>query len=59
MVTPFDQHDNVDEDRLRYLINYLIEEQGAHGLVPCGTTGETSTLGIYILFSSNSNSLKL
>ena len=33
----------VDEAALRRLVNWQIE-QGSHGLVPCGTTGEAPTL---------------
>jgi 4-hydroxy-tetrahydrodipicolinate synthase len=40
LVTPFtDDGRTVDEDRLRTLINHVIE-MGVHGVVPCGTTGE-------------------
>jgi 4-hydroxy-tetrahydrodipicolinate synthase len=40
LVTPFtDDGKNVDEERLRILINHCIQ-QGVHGVVPCGTTGE-------------------
>lgn len=41
-VTPF-KGGEVDEASLRRLIDYLIEG-GATGLIPCGTTGESSTL---------------
>jgi 4-hydroxy-tetrahydrodipicolinate synthase len=40
LVTPFtDDGKNVDEERLRILVNHCIQ-QGVHGVVPCGTTGE-------------------
>jgi 4-hydroxy-tetrahydrodipicolinate synthase len=39
MVTPFNKDESINEDQLRYLVNYFIE-QGVTGLVPCGTTGE-------------------
>ena len=40
LVTPFtDDGKNIDEDRLRLLVNRCIE-LGVHGVVPCGTTGE-------------------
>jgi len=40
LVTPFtDDGENVDEERLRTLVNHCIE-LGVHGVVPCGTTGE-------------------
>ncbi len=44
LVTPFDAEGRVDELALRNLVNYLIEEQAADALVPCGTTGESPTL---------------
>lgn len=43
-VTPFDDAGRPDEAALRRLVNYLIEEQAADALVPCGTTGESPTL---------------
>lgn len=43
-VTPFKDDFSLDEDGLRRLINYLIEEEKVDGLVPCGTTGESPTL---------------
>ncbi|MFX1374438.1 MAG: 4-hydroxy-tetrahydrodipicolinate synthase [Promethearchaeota archaeon] len=39
MVTPFNKDESINEDHLRNLVNYFIE-QGVTGLVPCGTTGE-------------------
>jgi len=40
LVTPFtDDGKNVDEERLRSLVNHCIE-LGVNGVVPCGTTGE-------------------
>jgi 4-hydroxy-tetrahydrodipicolinate synthase len=44
LVTPFDDDGRIDEGALRDLVDYLIEEQSADGLVPCGTTGESPTL---------------
>ncbi len=44
LVTPFDAEGRVDEQALRNLVNYLIEEQAADALIPCGTTGESPTL---------------
>jgi 4-hydroxy-tetrahydrodipicolinate synthase len=44
LVTPFDEMGKLDEQALRNLVNYLIEEQGADALIPCGTTGESPTL---------------
>jgi 4-hydroxy-tetrahydrodipicolinate synthase len=43
MVTPFDQHGEVDFDAARTLVNYLIDN-GSDGLVVSGTTGESPTL---------------
>ena len=40
MVTPFDNGE-VDVKGLKNLVNWHIE-QGSHGLVPVGTTGERS-----------------
>jgi 4-hydroxy-tetrahydrodipicolinate synthase len=44
LVTPF-THDQrtVDEEKLRFLVNHCIN-QGIHGLVACGTTGEFTRL---------------
>ena len=42
VVTPFKQGE-VDEEGLRQLIEFQIEN-GVHGIVPCGTTGESATL---------------
>ena len=42
LVTPF-RNGAVDEDAFRALVNWQIE-QGVHGLVPVGTTGESPTL---------------
>ena len=42
VITPFHQNE-VDYDSLHKILNYLIEK-GSHGLVPCGTTGESPTL---------------
>ncbi len=41
-VTPF-REGEIDETSLRRLVDYLIDE-GASGLIPCGTTGESATL---------------
>lgn len=43
IITPFDEEGRVNEDALRALIEMMIE-QGATGMVPCGTTGESATL---------------
>ncbi len=43
IVTPM-RDGKVDEQGLTDLINFQIDE-GIHGLVPCGTTGESATLG--------------
>lgn len=42
LVTPF-KNGSVDEDAFRRFVNWQIEE-GSHGLVPVGTTGESPTL---------------
>ncbi len=42
LITPFDG-DRVDEDALVRLVEWHIE-QGTHGIVPVGTTGESPTL---------------
>ncbi len=42
LITPF-KGDGIDEDAFRRLVDWHIE-QGTHGLVPCGTTGESPTL---------------
>ncbi len=42
LVTPF-RNGTVDDDALEALVNWQIAE-GVHGLVPCGTTGESATL---------------
>jgi 4-hydroxy-tetrahydrodipicolinate synthase len=42
IVTPF-KNGNVDEKALSELIEFQIEN-GTHGIVPCGTTGESPTL---------------
>ena len=39
MVTPFNKDESINEENLRNLVNFLIE-QGVTGLVPVGTTGE-------------------
>jgi len=42
LITPF-REGRVDEEAFQALIAWQIE-QGSHGLVPCGTTGESPTL---------------
>ena len=42
LVTPF-RGDELDEDALQNMVRWHIE-QGTHGLVPVGTTGESATL---------------
>ena len=44
IVTPF-KGDEFDEESYRELINWHIEE-GTSAIVPCGTTGESATLGM-------------
>ena len=43
LVTPFKQGGEIDEERLRSLIEYQIQG-GVRLLVPCGTTGESVTM---------------
>ena len=43
LITPFKSNGEVDEDKIRELVNYHIEN-GTAGIVPCGTTGEAPTL---------------
>ena len=42
VITPFDG-DKIDYESLSRVLNHLIDN-GSHGLVPCGTTGESPTL---------------
>ena len=42
VITPFIDYE-VDYDSLAKILNFLIDN-GSHGLVPCGTTGESPTL---------------
>ncbi len=43
LITPFTRTGEVDEEKIRELVNYHIEN-GTAGIVPCGTTGEAPTL---------------
>ena len=43
LVTPFTADGAIDEKAFRDFIEWQIEE-GSHGLVPVGTTGESPTL---------------
>lgn len=43
LITPFKSNGNLDEIELENLIKRQIEN-GVHGIVPCGTTGESPTL---------------
>jgi 4-hydroxy-tetrahydrodipicolinate synthase len=43
IITPFQEDGQIDEEGLRSLIHFLIEN-GVNGIVPCGTTGESATL---------------
>ena len=42
LITPF-KNSTVDEQRLADLVEWHIKN-GTHGIVPCGTTGESATL---------------
>ena len=43
LITPFHDYGTIDEPAYQAFIQWQIE-QGIHGLVPCGTTGESPTL---------------
>jgi len=43
MITPLDENKEVVEEDLRKFVDYLIDN-GVHGLVPMGTTGESATM---------------
>lgn len=43
LITPFDEAGEIDWPAFEKLVEWQIE-QGSHGLVPCGTTGESPTL---------------
>ena len=43
LVTPFQADGGLDIGKLRELVEFQIEN-GTHGIVPCGTTGESPTL---------------
>lgn len=43
LVTPFRDDESLDLTKLRELVDLHVES-GTHGLVPCGTTGESPTL---------------
>ena len=43
LVTPFKDDESLDEAKLRELIEFQIDG-GTHGIVPCGTTGESPSL---------------
>src|SRR6185437_12446564 len=42
LITPF-RNQEIDESALRSLVEFQITN-GIHGLVPCGTTGESATM---------------
>ncbi len=42
VVTPF-KNNEINEEGFKIIINYLIEN-GVHGIIPCGSTGETINL---------------
>ncbi len=43
LITPFDEHGNIDEEALRRLVDFQ-EENGIDMLLACGSTGEPATL---------------
>lgn len=43
LVTPFKEDESLDLPKLRELVEFQVQS-GTHGLVPCGTTGESPTL---------------
>ncbi len=43
LITPFTEKNTVDERKFQDFVEWQISE-GVHGLVPCGTTGESPTL---------------
>jgi len=44
LITPFQQDGSIDDSALRSLVAWQVDS-GIDFLVPCGTTGETPTLG--------------
>ncbi|MCL4499125.1 MAG: 4-hydroxy-tetrahydrodipicolinate synthase [Chloroflexi bacterium] len=44
IITPFTGDHKLDGDGLRRLTDFLIDQQGASAIIPCGTTGESPTL---------------
>jgi 4-hydroxy-tetrahydrodipicolinate synthase len=43
LLTPFDERGEVDPAALAAHVEFLVEA-GVHGIMPCGTTGETALL---------------
>nr|MDO8115862.1 dihydrodipicolinate synthase family protein [Candidatus Sigynarchaeota archaeon] len=43
LITPFDEQRNVDFEGIKKLVELHLKA-GTHGLVPCGTTGESATI---------------
>jgi len=43
LITPFTDDNRIDAAAFKSFVNWQIDE-GSHGLVPCGTTGESPTL---------------
>ena len=43
LVTPFKDDESLDESKLKELIQFQLDS-GTHGIVPCGTTGESPAL---------------
>lgn len=44
VITPFQPTGEIDEKAMRRIVDFVIEEQAADGIIPCGTTGESPTL---------------
>ena len=45
LVTPFDESDSVDFDRVDTIVESMLAA-GVHGIVACGTTGEGYSLSL-------------
>lgn len=45
VITPFNKIGEIDEAALREIVDFMLSEQKADAIMPCGTTGESPTLG--------------